>query len=160
MNELDLFTEALNRADPAERAAFLDQACAGNADLRRRLEELLAGHARVGSPLDRPPVAPGELGNCRPADSGFDRSVPARRCDGDARPYRSRYHHRCGPGRRPCPLRSRPGRTGPMRRQRRSLARSRRHLGSGLAADAPRSQVHDGRRDRHTPSPASTPCSR
>lgn len=60
MNELDLFTEALNRTDPAERAAFLDQACAGNPDLRRRLEELLAGHARSRSPLDRPPVAPGE----------------------------------------------------------------------------------------------------
>ena len=43
---------------PAERAAFLDQACAGNPDLRRRLEELLAGHAQSGSPLDRPPVAP------------------------------------------------------------------------------------------------------
>ena len=50
MNELDLFTEALNRTDPAERAAFLDQACAGNPDLRRRLEELLAGHAREPQP--------------------------------------------------------------------------------------------------------------
>ena len=58
MNELDLFTEALNRTDPAERAAFLDQACAGNPELRRRLEELLAGYAQSGSPLDRPPVAP------------------------------------------------------------------------------------------------------
>ncbi len=58
MNELDLFTEALARTDPAERAAFLDQVCAGNSDLRRRLEELLAGHARSSSPLDRPPVAP------------------------------------------------------------------------------------------------------
>jgi len=61
MNELDLFTEALNRTDPAERAAFLDQACAGNPELRRRLEELLAGHAQSDSPLDRPPVAPGEF---------------------------------------------------------------------------------------------------
>ena len=60
MNELDLFTEALNRTDPAERAAFLDQACAGNPDLRRRLSELLAGHAQGGSPLDRPPVAPAD----------------------------------------------------------------------------------------------------
>ena len=69
MNELDLFTEALNRTDPAERAAFLDQACAGNPDLRRRLEELLAGHAQSGSPLDRPPVAPAEFdGDRRPAD--------------------------------------------------------------------------------------------
>ena len=57
MNELDLFTEALNRTDPAERAAFLDQACAGNPELRQRLEELLAGHAQGRSPLDRPPLA-------------------------------------------------------------------------------------------------------
>ena len=62
MNELDLFTEALSRTDPAERAAFLDQACAGNPELRRRLEELLAGHAQAENPLDRPPVAPGEFG--------------------------------------------------------------------------------------------------
>ena len=61
MNELDLFTEALARTNPAERAAFLDQACAGNPDLRRRLEELLAGHAQADSPLDRPPVAPAAI---------------------------------------------------------------------------------------------------
>ena len=58
MNELDLLTEALNRTDPAERATFLDQACAGNSELRRRLEELLAAHPHSGSPLDRPLVAP------------------------------------------------------------------------------------------------------
>ncbi len=62
MNELDLFTQALNQTDPAERAAFLDQACAGNPELRHRLEELLAGHAQAENPLDRPPVAPGESG--------------------------------------------------------------------------------------------------
>jgi serine/threonine protein kinase len=58
VNELDLFTDALTRTDPAERAAFLDRACAGNPDLRRRLEELLAAHARSVSPIDRPPVEP------------------------------------------------------------------------------------------------------
>ncbi len=62
MNELDLFTEALSRTDPAERAAFLDEACAGNPELRRRLEELLAGHARSRGPLDRPIVAPADFG--------------------------------------------------------------------------------------------------
>ncbi|MFI5459670.1 MAG: tetratricopeptide repeat protein [Isosphaerales bacterium] len=58
MNEHDLLTKALNRTDPTERATFLDQACAGNSELRRRLEELLAAYAHSGSPLDRPPVAP------------------------------------------------------------------------------------------------------
>jgi len=62
MNELDLFTEVLSRTDPAQRAAYLDQACAGNPELRRRLEELLAGHARGGSPLDRPPLSQGGIG--------------------------------------------------------------------------------------------------
>jgi serine/threonine protein kinase/tetratricopeptide (TPR) repeat protein len=60
VSELELFTEALNRTHPAERAAFLDRACAGDPELRRRLEELLAGHAQGCSPLDRPPLAPGE----------------------------------------------------------------------------------------------------
>jgi hypothetical protein len=60
MNELDLLTEALSRTDPAERAAFLDQACAGKSDLRRRVEELLATYARSGSPLDRSSVAPAD----------------------------------------------------------------------------------------------------
>ncbi len=61
MNELDLLTEALNRTDPAERAAFLDQTCAGNSELRRRLEELLTGYAKSGGPLVRPPVAPAKF---------------------------------------------------------------------------------------------------
>jgi serine/threonine protein kinase len=58
LNELELVTEALNRTDPAERAAFLDEACAGNPGLRRRIEGLLASLARSHSPLDRPPLAP------------------------------------------------------------------------------------------------------
>jgi hypothetical protein len=57
MNELDLLTEALNRTDPAERAAFLEESCAGNPELRRRLEELLAGYSHSGTELDRPSVA-------------------------------------------------------------------------------------------------------
>ncbi len=58
MNEHDLLTEALSRTDPAERAAFLDQTCAGNSELRRRLDELLAGYTKSGSPLDRHPTVP------------------------------------------------------------------------------------------------------
>ena len=58
VNEHDLLTEALSRTDPAERAAFLDQTCAGNSELRRRLDERLAGYTESGSPLDRPPIVP------------------------------------------------------------------------------------------------------
>ncbi len=71
MNELELFTEALNLTDPAERAAFLDQACSGNAELRRRLEELLAGHAQGVSPLDHLPVAPADFGATTDLSPGF-----------------------------------------------------------------------------------------
>lgn len=43
-HEVDLFYEALSRADPAARAAFLERACAGRTALRERLEKLLAVH--------------------------------------------------------------------------------------------------------------------
>src|ERR1700733_3750180 len=61
MNEHELLSEALKRTDPAERAAFLDQTCAGDSELRRRLVELLAGYPESGGPLGRPPVAPAEF---------------------------------------------------------------------------------------------------
>src|SRR5215213_6018213 len=54
-HEVDsLFEEALDRP-PAERPAFLDAACAGDAALRRELEQLLAAdeigsHFLAGSP--------------------------------------------------------------------------------------------------------------
>src|SRR6516162_771972 len=60
MSELDLFIAALERDDPAERDAYLAQACGGNADLRRRVERLLRLHGQAGSFLEPPPVAPGE----------------------------------------------------------------------------------------------------
>src|SRR5574341_1052840 len=52
MQEQSIFTEALEKKDPAERAAFLDQACAGNAALRQRIERLLQRHHQGGSFLD------------------------------------------------------------------------------------------------------------
>ena len=45
--EEDLFCEALSRTDPAKRAAFLDQTCAGNRVLRARAEDMLAIHAKA-----------------------------------------------------------------------------------------------------------------
>ena len=40
MSEREVFFEALDRDDPAKRAAFLDEACAGDAALRQRVEGL------------------------------------------------------------------------------------------------------------------------
>ena len=51
-----LFEAALNCRTPAERAAYLDQACAGQPGLRRQLEALLAAHDRSGAFLE--PAAP------------------------------------------------------------------------------------------------------
>jgi len=48
-----LFHSALERA-PEERAAFLDQACAGDQQLRREVEVLIAAHARAGSFIEKP----------------------------------------------------------------------------------------------------------
>src|SRR5262245_35942565 len=50
----DIFFAALEKASPAERTAYLDEACAGNEALRRRVEALLAAHPRVGQFLERP----------------------------------------------------------------------------------------------------------
>jgi hypothetical protein len=49
-----VFAAAVALADAEERAAYLEQACAGDAALRGRVEALLRAHARAGHLLDRP----------------------------------------------------------------------------------------------------------
>src|SRR5262249_38085701 len=49
-----IFFAALRKTSPAERAAYLDEACRGDADLRRRVERLLEAHPQVGSFLEQP----------------------------------------------------------------------------------------------------------
>jgi hypothetical protein len=51
-----LFFAALEKATPAERAAYLEESCAGDDTLRRRVEALLAAHPQVGQFLERPVV--------------------------------------------------------------------------------------------------------
>jgi len=48
-----LFDASLER-DPGQRAAFLDQACAGDEELRRELEALIAAHEQANSFLASP----------------------------------------------------------------------------------------------------------
>src|SRR5437588_596926 len=50
----------------AERSAYLDEACAGDPDLRRRVEALLRSHDEAGSFLGRPAVEQ-VAGGARPA---------------------------------------------------------------------------------------------
>ncbi len=52
-----IFLAALEKKSPEERAAYVDQACAGDADLRRRVERLLDAHPKVGGFLEKPAVA-------------------------------------------------------------------------------------------------------
>jgi tetratricopeptide (TPR) repeat protein len=58
MNERDLFIAVLPIEDAAERAAYLDRACASAAALRQRVEALLAAFAQAGSFLQQPAVDP------------------------------------------------------------------------------------------------------
>jgi tRNA A-37 threonylcarbamoyl transferase component Bud32 len=54
MTEETIFLSALEQATPAARAAYLDAACAGNPELRERVEGLLRSHGDPDSFLDRP----------------------------------------------------------------------------------------------------------
>src|SRR5262245_22235543 len=47
MNEDSIFLEALQQGSATARAAFLDQACAGNAELRDGIERLLRAHEKA-----------------------------------------------------------------------------------------------------------------
>ncbi len=58
MNERDLFIAALQIDDAADCAAYLDKACGGNAELRQRVEALLAAFGQAGSFLQQPAAAP------------------------------------------------------------------------------------------------------
>ena len=59
MTERDLFIAALQIDDAAERAAYLDKACGGNADFRQRCDALLAAFGQAGSFLQQPrPLRP------------------------------------------------------------------------------------------------------
>src|SRR5262249_11593254 len=52
--ERTIFLGALDREDPAERAAYLDAVCAGKPALRQRIEELLRSHREADTFLNVP----------------------------------------------------------------------------------------------------------
>jgi hypothetical protein len=53
--EVAIFTEAL-KLPAQERGAFLETMCGGNEYLRRKIEELLRAHNRLGSFLEEGPT--------------------------------------------------------------------------------------------------------
>ena len=53
-----IFFAALEQGSAELRAAYLDEACAGDAELRRRVEKMLSAQADAGSFLESPAPAP------------------------------------------------------------------------------------------------------
>jgi tRNA A-37 threonylcarbamoyl transferase component Bud32 len=63
-----IFLEAVEKHDPGEWPAFLDQACAGQPDLRRRVEVLLEAHREAGTAANRARSDQPSTGDEGPAD--------------------------------------------------------------------------------------------
>jgi serine/threonine protein kinase/tetratricopeptide (TPR) repeat protein len=86
-----LFEVAL-ALEPAQREAFLDQACSHDPKLRRTVEELLAEDANAGSLLEHPPFDfVGAAAMCPPRASGTtapidDNDIPSRPATGRLHP--------------------------------------------------------------------------
>jgi hypothetical protein len=52
--EIAIFTQAL-KVPPLKREAFLERSCAGDEELRRKVEALLKAHGRLGNFMEEPP---------------------------------------------------------------------------------------------------------
>jgi formylglycine-generating enzyme required for sulfatase activity/serine/threonine protein kinase/Tol biopolymer transport system component len=63
MTDETIFAAALEQPSPADRSAYLDSACAGDPERRKRIEGLLAAHDRATSFLERPAVAAADPGS-------------------------------------------------------------------------------------------------
>ncbi len=66
-SEKEIFFEAIEKATPGERAAYLDGACGKDPLLRQRVEDLLAKHSQQDSFMKDP--AGGAVGTPRPVAS-------------------------------------------------------------------------------------------
>ncbi|HVJ82772.1 MAG TPA: serine/threonine-protein kinase, partial [Planctomycetia bacterium] len=62
MTERDIFIAALQKEDPTERRAYLDEACAGQPELRQAVEELLRLNLEARTFLQQPAVDPAAIG--------------------------------------------------------------------------------------------------
>lgn len=84
MSERDIFLAAIELPDAATRAAYLDQACAGNPGLRAKVEALLASHAGAGSFLGNPLVSPEDPDYAATRDFSADADADAENGPDDA----------------------------------------------------------------------------
>jgi eukaryotic-like serine/threonine-protein kinase len=62
MREESIFVGALEIVTPTERVLYLDRECAGDSELRHRVETLLGAHEQSGDLLDPPAGGPAEGG--------------------------------------------------------------------------------------------------
>lgn len=53
-HEVAIFTEAI-KLPLKDRSTYLDIACSGDSNLRRKVEALLKAHDRIGNFLEEPP---------------------------------------------------------------------------------------------------------
>jgi serine/threonine protein kinase/WD40 repeat protein len=79
MSEQEIYIEALDRQDPADRQRYLEQACASKPILRERLVHLLRQSEQLGSFMVHPPVdavtaTPGEPQDVRGVADATSRS--------------------------------------------------------------------------------------
>lgn len=79
----NLFMQALELSDPAERAGFLQRACGDDLELRARVEVLLRSHDAIASFLGRPAMA--ELGMTVPGPGSLENQAAEPANAGDAR---------------------------------------------------------------------------
>ena len=75
MTEEEIFLAALEKITPAERQAFLDEACGGDAARRARIQALLDADGQTGM-LDRPEPEPERTGAFVPKSRHLAREQP------------------------------------------------------------------------------------
>jgi serine/threonine protein kinase/Flp pilus assembly protein TadD len=74
-NEETIFAAALRKSSAAERDAYLDQACAGNIQLRHDVEGLLRAHERAGGILEVSPLGTDGMEQTRAASEGVGATI-------------------------------------------------------------------------------------
>src|SRR4051812_9380479 len=73
-----IFFKALEQPTPADRERYLDEACRGDGELRRRVERLLSAHPHVGGVMGPPPAgAPPAAAAVGPDDPTLPTAGPA-----------------------------------------------------------------------------------
>src|SRR5687767_12780140 len=74
-DEEKIFAEALGKGSPPELSAFLDAACAGNAEMRRGVEALLRAHDRAAGILEGSPVGVDVMAQTRLMGEGVGSTI-------------------------------------------------------------------------------------